>query len=422
MARFSKEKKRNGHRLWLHHKSPKRVSVYVAKSSARERRLILSVVEPLEISARHGIEPSLELLYQVDQLGEFLKDKLRQHGLLKGKGSCLTIGEFGTPWVEGRKDLGDKRANDYLATIEMLKTFLKGDSALRAVTPGDASAFRAHLVDQGLALDTIGWRIKMAKCLFTAAVDFAHLAINPFEKVRAGSKSINDRFVYVEPRIIEAIIEDVSCLEWKAIITLWRYGGLRAQEPLHLKWNDVDWANRRLMVQDVKRKRQRAIPLWPKVEEALSVLFAAAEEGATRIITKYKPGQKLGTQFARIIRQAGFEVWGKPIQNLRASCQNDLENAGHRITAVCNWIGNSPTVASKHYLQVTDEDFEQALGASNRGQQSVRQSVQYRTERSRTGSLKDFTDSQCTTIPDYAGGCVDPKTIKYPLKDSNLCF
>jgi len=422
MARFSKEKKRNGHRLWLHHKSPKRVSVYVAKSSARERRLILSVVEPLEISARHGIEPSLELLYQVDQLGEFLKDKLRQHGLLKGKGSCLTIGEFGTPWVEGRKDLGDKRANDYLATIEMLKTFLKGDSALRAVTPGDASAFRAHLVDQGLALDTIGWRIKMAKCLFTAAVDFAHLAINPFEKVRAGSKSINDRFVYVEPRIIEAIIEDVSCLEWKAIITLWRYGGLRAQEPLHLKWNDVDWANRRLMVQDVKRKRQRAIPLWPKVEEALSVLFAAAEEGATRIITKYKPGQKLGTQFARIIRQAGFEVWGKPIQNLRASCQNDLENAGHRITAVCNWIGNSPTVASKHYLQVTDEDFEQALGASNRGQQSVRQSVQYRTERSRTGSLKDFTDSQCTTIPDHAGSCVDPKTAQYPLKDSNLCF
>ena len=55
-------------------------------------------------------------------------------------------------------------------------------------------------------------------------------------------------------------------------------------------------------------------------------------------------------------------------------------------------------------------------------QQSVRQSVQYRTERSRTGSLEDFTNSECTTIPDHAGGCVDPKTIEYPLKDSNLCF
>ena len=47
----------------------------------------------------------------------------------------------------------------------------------------------------------------------------------------------------------------------------------------------------------------------------------------------------------------------------------------------------------------------------------MRQRVQYRTERSRTGSLKDFTNSQCTTIPDHAGSCVDPKTAQYPLKE-----
>ena len=62
-----------------------------------------------------------------------------------------------------------------------------------------------------------------------------------------------------------------------------------------------------------------------------------------------------------IIKRAGFDVWPKPIQNLRASCQNDLEAAGHRITAVCNWIGNSKLVASRHYLKVTEEDFQRAL-------------------------------------------------------------
>ena len=44
------------------------------------------------------------------------------------------------------------------------------------------------------------------------------------------------------------------------------------------------------------------------------------------------------------------------------------------------------------------------------------QSVQYRTERSRTGSLEDLTNSQFTTIPDNAGRCVDPKTTEYPPK------
>ena len=45
------------------------------------------------------------------------------------------------------------------------------------------------------------------------------------------------------------------------------------------------------------------------------------------------------------------------------------------------------------------------------------ESVTHRTERSRTGSLEDFTNAQCTTIPDHAGGCVDPTTIEYPLKE-----
>jgi hypothetical protein len=29
---------------------------------------------------------------------------------------------------------------------------------------------------------------------------------------------------------------------------------------------------------------------------------------------------------------------------------------------VCSWIGNSQLIAAKHYLQVTDEDFEKAVG------------------------------------------------------------
>ena len=31
------------------------------------------------------------------------------------------------------------------------------------------------------------------------------------------------------------------------------------------------------------------------------------------------------------------------------------------IHVVCSWIGNSTTVANKHYLQVTDEHFEKAV-------------------------------------------------------------
>jgi hypothetical protein len=203
----------------------------------------------------------------------------------------------------------------------------------------------------------------MAKCLFGAAVDFGHIFSNPFAKVKSTLQPNDDRFVYIPIETIDAIIEDVSCPEWKAIITLWRYGGLRAQEPLHLTWDCIDWHNRKLTVIEPKNSRERIIPLWPEVEAALSVLFHAAKVGESRIITKYKIGQELGTQFSRIIKRAGFEVWPKPVQNLRASCQNDLEEAGYRMTAICSWIGNSKPVAQKHYLKTTEADFEKALGS-----------------------------------------------------------
>ena len=139
-------------------------------------------------------------------------------------------------------------------------------------------------------------------------------------------------------------------------------------------------------------------------------------QGTTRIITKYKPGQKLGTQFIRIIRQAGFEVWGKPIQNLRAGCQNDLELDGYRMTAVNSWIGNSASVAAKHYLKVTDEDFSQAL-PDRSDLESVIESVMHSTEQASTGVLQKQVQAGKTAMLADARRCSDTKTTQYPLKE-----
>jgi len=50
---------------------------------------------------------------------------------------------------------------------------------------------------------------------------------------------------------------------------------------------------------------------------------------------------------------------------------------------VCKWIGNSQSVAAKHYLQVTDEDFAKA----------VQNPVQQVSAQTRTGSHAEQADS-----------------------------
>ena len=411
MASIGKHGK--GKRLWLCHKAPVRVQIYLGQITKRQEREILRIVEPLEDAVKLGIEATASELRSADDLNDKLREKLREHGLLKGLNARLTIGEFGRPWVESRKDISAKRQQDYLKTIGILEDYFGTDKGLNDITVGEAKSYRSALA-QEVAEATVAFRIKMIKCLFSNAVDFGHITSNPFEKVKSGSQD-NDRFVYVSKGTIDTIIDDVTCPEWKAMITLWRYGGLRAQEPLHLNWDDVDWANRRLTIHDVKRNRERVIPLWPEIEAALAGLFETADEGQVRIITKYKVGQKLGTQFTKIIKQAGFEVWPKPMQNLRASCQNDLESAGHRMTAICSWIGNSKPVAAKHYLKVTDEDFTKALD-----EDMVIQRVMHDTEQPCAVVIEDILNTQNTAIPVDAQVCLKPKTPQYAQQDSNL--
>ena len=67
------------------------------------------------------------------------------------------------------------------------------------------------------------------------------------------------------------------------------------------------------------------------------------------------------TTFLKIVRRAGLQPWPRLFHNLRASCETDLMKT-NPIHCVCSWLGNTPTVALRHYLQVLETDFEQAAG------------------------------------------------------------
>ncbi|MGD9724021.1 MAG: hypothetical protein AB7O59_21705 [Pirellulales bacterium] len=103
----------------------------------------------------------------------------------------------------------------------------------------------------------------------------------------------------------------------------------------------------------------RAHHTAPDVREALRTAPGPAD-GPNASDGLYRDaGQNLRTQLERIIRRAGLEPWPKLFQNLRSTRETELAES-FPMHVVCEWIGNSAAVAAKHYLQVTDEHFEQA--------------------------------------------------------------
>ncbi len=163
--------------------------------------------------------------------------------------------------------------------------------------------------------------------------------------------------------VINKVIEAAPSTEWKLLIALWRFAGLRKMESLDLTWNDVLWSEQKLRVRSSKTKRHkgkemRYVPTRDD-EAYLSDAFAVAGKDKTLLFPCIR-GTDLSHNFQSIVENAGYEPWLNPIRNLRLSCENDWltanEAPAHVIAA---WIGHSIAVQNSSYAIVSNGHFDQ---------------------------------------------------------------
>ena len=137
----------------------------------------------------------------------------------------------------------------------------------------------------------------------------------------------------------------------------------------------------------------------------LQEVFEQAAEGAVYVITRYRrANSNLRTQLERIIKRAGLEAWPRLFQNLRNTRETELVQTFplHVVTA---WIGNSQTIAAKHYLQVRDSDFEEVTRTPTGAAQNAAQ----------LGAERDRNDPQTAIEPNHAIAGFPVKTASCEL-------
>lgn len=231
----------------------------------------------------------------------------------------------------------------------------------------DADEWRASLINAGYAPATISRTVLYARQVWRWAMRRGMASANPFAELKAGAQVNHARAVFVSRESIAKVIDAAPDAEWRLLIALSRFGGLRVpSEALALRWSDVDWEHNRLTVRSPKTehhegKGERIIPLFPEIREHLQAVFDDAPEGTVFVIGRYREGANLNPHFRRIIKRAGLTPWDRTWHNLRASRQTELA-ATFPLHTVCAWIGNTKAIAAGHYLQVTDADWTRATG------------------------------------------------------------
>lgn len=306
-------------------------------------------------------------------LSDDLHAKLAAVGLVAPRGSVQLAG-FIDDYIQSRHDVKERTTFLYRETRNNLCEFFGESKPLRDVTLGDADAFRLYLIGKGLSeKTTVRRRLGRAKQFFTAAVRHRLIDANPFADQKCAVGNNTAKMCFIGRAESEAVLAACPDHEWRLIFALARYGGLRTPaETIGLRWSDIDWEYERMIVKSPKTehiegKGSRLVPIFPELRPHLADAFDQAEEGTEFVITRYRDsGVNLRTQMLKIIETAGLQPWKKLFQNLRATRETELAES-FPMHVVCSWIGNSQSVAAKHYLQVTDDHFKQAVSPESAG-------------------------------------------------------
>ncbi|MGE3243324.1 MAG: tyrosine-type recombinase/integrase [Pirellulales bacterium] len=328
------------------------------------------VVEELVVAQITKQAIDRETAQWITKLNDRLTRKLENVGLIEKRASSH-LADFIKNYVDGRTDIKPRTRLKFRATSDYLIEFFGATRLLGNISPGDADDWRVFLVGKKMAENTIRKHTQIAKQFFAAAVRRKLIDSNPFSDLRSTVQPNPDRFYFVTRIETDKILSASPNAQWRAIVALCRFGGLRCpSEVLALRWHDVDFANGRVTINSCKTEHhiggtKRTIPLFPELRPHLEALFDIVRPGidcplSTPLITQYRDAdQNLRTGLKRIIRRAGLTPWEKLFQNLRSTRQTELADQ-FPAHVVCAWIGNSKPVAAKHYLQVTDEHFKKA--------------------------------------------------------------
>lgn len=293
---------------------------------------------------------------------------------------CIpTLIEFLTTFVNRGKTIEGMPAskqtkNKWKGTKTLLLNCFDGSRKLDSFTLADGRTFREWMEARKIPKTTRtptgrmsenSMRQRMANCktFFNYAVTEELIAVNPFRNQFSSCVKHDDGKLNVPSEVVDKVIEAAPNAQWRLLIALWRYAGLRKMEPMQLKWSDVLWSEGKLRVTSPKTRHHegKAVRYVP-IRDIESYLLDAAELAGDdeRVISQYRVSMSnLHKPMTSIVEGAGIKVWPNLLKNLRMSCENDWltskEAPAHVIAA---WMGHSVDVQNSHYAIVSDGHFE----------------------------------------------------------------
>ena len=151
--------------------SPNRLRIGFGRITKRQAETAKINVENLVRAKNSGSEISIAVQSWLNGLRDPIRKRLESLGLtepVKRKVE-ITLAAWGDGYIEGRTDIKPNTKSNMLAARNNLFGFCNSSMSIADFSAYDAEEFRRHLLEQGLAENTIRRRCKRIKQFFSAA-------------------------------------------------------------------------------------------------------------------------------------------------------------------------------------------------------------------------------------------------------------
>jgi integrase len=287
-------------------------------------------------------------------------------------------------WLEDQKPNLELRSYwRYEQTIQEFLDHLgrvKSERLLREITPKDIRSWRDALKTKGLSAPTVNGHLKVMRMPFKAAHDNGYIDLNPCTKnsvrlLKDDAENVTkDVFT---PKQIRALIEAAPSEDWKGMILLGFFSGLRLRDCAELRWNNLDLEKHIITVKTRKTGKTVIIPIHPQCTAWLLNQTRGIGKAPVFPSLAGKSGSGksgLSSQFGRIMERAGIEgrllrhgtgagrsYSSLSFHSLRHSFNSGLANAGVGVELRQELVGHASADMNKTYLHPDVEVMREAV-------------------------------------------------------------
>jgi len=248
-----------------------------------------------------------------------------------------------------------------------------GSSYVFKIGMKDIEAYKTKRMNE-VQPATVNREFSRLRHMFRCAVDWSYIKENPSKGVKE-FKEPPGRIRYLTQEEIEALLaecgpdtlrqnhwnagrplSDLLNIYLRPIVEIAIHSGMRRGELLGLRWKDVDFKGRMIVLEKTKNGERRVIPMNDTVVRALKSLPVHLHE--EKIFTGI-PGDALSKAFERACKRAGIE--GCRYHDLRHTHASHLVMGGTSLRAVQTLLGHKDLRMTMRYSHLSPEHLREAV-------------------------------------------------------------